>query len=118
MKLDSKADYRKRRHLRLRQKVQGTAERPRMSVFVSNKHMYVQFINDFDAKTVAAVTTLAGESKAEKNNVDAAKKLGRDAAEAAKSKGVTAVVFDRGGFAYRGRVKALAEAAREAGLKF
>lgn len=118
MKLVSKADFRTRRHLRLRQKVQGTSERPRMSVFVSNRHMYVQFINDMDSKTIVAASTQAGESKSEKSNADAAKKLGKQAAEAAKSKGINQVVFDRGGFAYRGRIKALAEAAREAGLKF
>jgi large subunit ribosomal protein L18 len=118
MKLVSKAQFRTRRHLRLRQKVHGTAERPRMSVFVSNKHMYVQFIDDLDAKTLAAASTHAGEAKSEKSNVDSAKKLGKMAAETAKSKGISQVVFDRGGFAYRGRIKALAEAAREAGLKF
>ena len=118
MKPDSKTEFRARRHLRLRQKVQGTAVRPRMSVFVSGKHMYVQFINDMEARTLAAASTGAGELKAEKNNVDAARKLGKAAAEAAKSKGIDSVVFDRGGFAYRGRIKALAEAAREAGLKF
>lgn len=104
--------------MRLRKKVQGTAERPRMSVFVSNKHMYVQFIDDLDAKTVAAASTAVGDAKSEKNNVGTAKKLGKEAAEAAKSKGISEVVFDRGGFSYRGRIKALAEAAREAGLKF
>jgi large subunit ribosomal protein L18 len=118
MKLASKAEYRTRRHLRLRQKVQGTADRPRMSVFVSNQHMYVQFIDDLEARTLASASTAAGEAKGGKNNVEAAKKLGRLAAAAAKGKGISAVVFDRGGFAYRGRVKALAEAAREAGLKF
>ena len=118
MRVHTKEDYRKRRHLRLRKRVQGTADRPRMSVFVSNKHMYVQFIDDLDAKTLVAASTRAGETKSDKLNVDVAKKLGKAAAEAAKSKGINEVVFDRGGFSYRGRVKALADAAREAGLKF
>lgn len=118
MRMETKSDYRKRRHLRLRKKVQGTADRPRMSVFVSNRHMYVQFINDVEARTIAAASSLAAGQEADRANLDAARKLGQAAAEAARSKGVTQVVFDRGGFAYRGRVKALAEAAREAGLKF
>ncbi len=89
-----------------------------MSVFVSSKHLYVQFINDLEATTIASASTQAGEAKSSKGNVDAARKLGQVAAEAAKGKGISEVVFDRGGFAYRGRIKALAEAAREAGLKF
>ena len=118
MKTKNQKDYRVRRHLRLRQKVQGTAERPRMSVFVSNQHLYVQFIDDASAKTLAAVSTVAGSLKGRKLNVETAKLLGQQAAEVAKEKGIAAVVFDRGGFAYRGRLKALADAAREGGLKF
>ena len=120
MKLETNVDYRKRRHLRLRQKVKGTSERPRMCVFVSNRQMYVQFIDDTAAVTRAAASTLdeAMKSDAKKNNVDVAKKLGQLAAKVAKEKGIKEVIFDRGGFAYRGRVKALAEAAREGGLKF
>ena len=116
MKVSTKAEYRKRRHLRLRKLVRGTAERPRMSVFVSNLHMYVQFINDDDARTLAAASTLQGEKG--KNNVAAAQRLGEAAARVARERGITQVVFDRGGFAYRGRVKALAEAARAGGLQF
>ena len=118
MKTKNLKDYRVRRHLRLRQTVQGTPARPRMSVFVSNKHFYVQFIDDQAAKTLAAVSTVAGPLKGQKLNVATAKQLGALAAQAAKEKGISAVVFDRGGFAYRGRLKALADAAREGGLKF
>jgi large subunit ribosomal protein L18 len=119
MKLDSKKDYRDRRHMRLRQKVRGTAERPRMCVFISNKHMYVQFVNDETATTLATVSTLSGDMKdAGKINVETAKKLGALAAKVATEKGLSEVVFDRGGFAFHGRIKALADAAREAGLKF
>jgi large subunit ribosomal protein L18 len=116
MKLDSRTDYRIRRHLRVRQKIKGTAETPRMCVFVSNKHMYVQFVDDAAGSTLAAATTVSKAAKSGgKNNVAVAKQLG---ALAAKEKGISQVVFDRGGFAYKGRVKALADAAREAGLKF
>ena len=118
MKMKNQKDYRVRRHLRLRQKLQGTAERPRMSVFVSNQHLYVQFIDDAAAKTLAAVSTVAGALKGQKLNVATAKQLGALAAKAAQEKGIAAVVFDRGGFAYRGRLQALADAAREGGLKF
>lgn len=119
MKVKTQAEYRKRRHLRLRQRVKGTAARPRMSVFVSNMHMYVQFIDDEASRTLAAVSTRAAGSAAGKRcTSETAKKLGAEAAEAAKKAGVEAVVFDRGGFPFRGRVKILADAAREAGLQF
>lgn len=119
MKLTSKAEYRTRRHMRLRQKVAGTAARPRMSVFVSNQHMYVQFIDDAASKTVASASTKSPEmAESKRADVAAASKLGALAAEVAKKAGITAVVFDRGGFPYRGRVKKLAEAARENGLVF
>ncbi|MDR0993111.1 MAG: 50S ribosomal protein L18 [Verrucomicrobiota bacterium] len=118
MKVKNLKDYRVRRHLRLRRKVQGTAECPRMSVFVSNKHFYVQFIDDSAAKTLAAVSTISGELKGQKLNIETAKQLGSLAAKAAQDKGISQVVFDRGGFAYRGRLQALADAAREGGLKF
>ena len=103
--------------MRLRKKVTGTADRPRMSVFVSNRSMYVQFIDDAAGRTLAAATNLS-KAREGKNDVAAAKALGKKAAQAAKEKGIAAVVFDRGGFSYRGRVKALADAAREEGLKF
>jgi large subunit ribosomal protein L18 len=119
MKVTTKAEYRNRRHLRLRNKVAGTAERPRMSVFVSNQHMYVQFIDDETSRTVAAASTKSPlMSDVKRADTAAAKKLGGLAADAAKSAGIQAVVFDRGGFPYRGRIKILAEAARENGLVF
>lgn len=118
MKPKNQKDYRVRRHLRLRQKVQGTPERPRMSVFSSNQHLYVQFIDDAAGKTLAAVSTLDKARAGQKLNVATAKQLGELAAQAAKEKGITAVVFDRGGFAYGGRLRALADAARAGGLKF
>jgi len=120
MKLDTKTDYRKRRHLRLRKKVKGTAERPRMSVFLSNQHIYVQFIDDAAEQTVSAVSTAGKEQTGsiKGTGVARAQEIGRLAAQAAKAKGITEVVFDRGGFRFGGRIKALADAAREAGLKF
>ncbi len=111
MKIKSKRDLRIRRHLRVRNKVQGTAARPRMAIFRSNKRLEVQFIDD-DARL-----TLAGVSSTGKN-AEAAKALGAKAAEAAKDKGIKTVVFDRGGFAFGSNLKALADSAREAGLKF
>lgn len=120
MKLKSRSDYRERRHLRLRQKVRGTADRPRMSVFLSNSAIYVQFIDDDSGRTLAAVNSKhsALGALAGRKNVAAATELGRLAAEAALAKGIRKVVFDRGGFTYTGRVKALADAARKAGLEF
>ena len=114
----TKVEQRELRHLRLRQKVRGTAVRPRMSVCFTGLHIYVQFIDDIAGKTVAAASTNAGDGKGVKANMDGARKIGAIAAQAAKAKKITEVVFDRGGFRYHGRVKALADAAREAGLKF
>ena len=107
-----------RRHLRLRKQVIGSATRPRMSVYVSGKHIYVQFIDDAASRTLVAASTMSGENKGGRSNVETARKLGASAAEAAKAKGIQAVVFDRGGFAYAGRIKVLADSARAAGLKF
>lgn len=119
MKWKTKSQLRDRRHFRLRKKIEGTANRPRMSVFVSNKHMYVQFIDDLSSKTLASASTLLERAGAKSAaGVEAARKLGTVAAGVAIKQGIQEVVFDRGGFAYRGRVKLLAEAAREAGLKF
>ena len=118
MKVKNLKDYRVRRHLRLRKKVKGSAERPRMSVFVSNKHAYVQFIDDDASRTLAAVSTLAGDLKGAKLNEESMKSLGSAAAAAAKEKGIETVVFDRGGFVYSKRLRALADAAREGGLNF
>ena len=103
---------RQKRHLRLRQRVVGTAERPRMSICVTNKHMYVQFIDDDAGKTLAQANTL----KDEKANTEVAKALGARAAEAAKAAGIASVVVDRGGFKYTGRIAAIVESAVEAGL--
>ena len=114
----TRSDFRARRHLRLRQKVSGTTARPRMSVCFTSKHIYVQFIDDSQGSTLAAVSTVAPDAKGTKANLAGAKKLGSLAAQKAKEKNIAAVVFDRGGFRYHGRVKALADAAREAGLKF
>ncbi len=120
MKVETKSDYRVRRHLRLRHKITGTAQCPRMSVFKSNQHLYVQFIDDESACTLASASTLDSHVKPmiSKLNIESAGQLGTLAAEAAKSKGIEHVVFDRGGFKYTGKIKALAEASREAGLKF
>ena len=103
---------RQKRHLRLRQRVVGTAARPRMSICVTNKHMYVQFIDDDKGVTLAQANSL----KDEKANVEVAKALCAKAAEAAKAAGVTQVVVDRGGFKYTGRVAAIVESAVEAGI--
>ena len=113
MKLKNRKDYRVRRHLRLRQKIAGTAARPRMAIFVSNKHMYVQFVDDDAQTTLATASTLkTGEHAC----LTAATALGARAAEAALAKGIRKVVVDRGGFKYHGRVKAIVESAVQAGL--
>ena len=114
----NRVEARQRRHLRLRQKIHGTAQRPRMSVCLTGKHIYVQFIDDVKRVTLAAASTVTAELKGAKGTVDGAKKVGQLAAQNAKAKKITEVVFDRGGLRYHGRVKALADAAREAGLKF
>lgn len=102
-----------RRHQRIRKKVSGTSERPRMAIMVSNKQMYVQFINDHEGRTLASASTLGAEGV---RGVDAARQLGRDAAAAALANGIGSVVVDRGGFTYHGRLKAIVEGALEAGL--
>ncbi|CAG7647382.1 50S ribosomal protein L18 [Paenibacillus solanacearum] len=109
-----------KRHLRVRKKIQGTTERPRLNIFRSSKHMYAQLIDDVQGVTIAAASTQDKELNEVGNggNVDAATKVGALIAERAKKAGVTQVVFDRGGYLYHGRVKALADAAREAGLEF
>jgi large subunit ribosomal protein L18 len=114
----TRVEQRERRHLRLRQKIRGTATRPRMAVCFTGQHIYVQFIDDVAGKTLAAASSNAGDGKGTKANLAGARKIGALAAAAAKAKNIREVVFDRGGFKYHGRVKALADAAREAGLKF
>jgi len=113
-------------HERIRKKMQGTAERPRLNVYRSLNHIYVQVIDDLNGKTLVSASTAEGKKSAGTKegrrptggNVAAAKAVGKAIAERAKAKGVTKVVFDRGGYIYHGRVKALADAAREAGLQF
>jgi large subunit ribosomal protein L18 len=111
---------RQRVHKRIRTKMTGTAERPRLNVYRSLNHIYTQVIDDTNGVTIASASTVAkkgAEAKAG-GNVEAAKAVGKLIAERAKEKGVTKVVFDRGGYLYHGRIKALADAAREAGLEF
>ncbi len=115
----SKNEIRLRIHKRIRRKVAGTAERPRLAVFRSVAHIYAQLIDDRDGKTLVAASTVEKtEAKAAGGNVAAAKLVGKLVADRAKEKGIQKVVFDRGGYLYHGRVKALADAAREAGLEF
>ncbi len=118
---EPRAAIRVRIHARIRKKLAGTGERPRLAVFRSNKHIYAQLIDDMAGVTVAAAGSLESAANAGNprgGNVAAAREVGRRIAERAKEKGVEAVVFDRGGYIYHGRVRALAESAREAGLKF
>lgn len=120
MRTQDKQRLQQLRHWRVRNKVQGTAERPRMSVTFTNENIYVQFIDDGAGRTVASASTRGknGEAKKKGANVETAKRVGAAAAEAAKGAGIKAVVFDRGSARYHGKVKALADAAREAGLQF
>jgi large subunit ribosomal protein L18 len=118
---NEKTETREKRKRRIRKKVFGTTERPRLSVFRSAKHMYAQVVDDTSGKTLVHVSTLAKAVKGEAAEVaksDAAKLVGKAVAAACKAKGIEKVVFDRNGFLYHGRVKALADAAREAGLQF
>ena len=116
-KVDRKAT-RVRRHLRVRKKVFGTPERPRLSVYRSEKNIYAQIIDDINAITVVAASSVEKDFSAKGSNKDGAKLVGELVAKKAIEKGITEVVFDRGGYIYHGRVQQLAEAAREAGLKF
>ncbi len=112
---------REKRHYRLRNTLSGTTERPRLAVFRSNKHIYAQIIDDTKGHTIVAASTMEGAVKdglALTSNVEAAKAVGTAVAKKAMEKGITTVVFDRGGYLYHGKVKALADAAREAGLVF
>lgn len=109
------------RHYSIRNKVQGTPERPRLNVYKSSKHIYAQVVDDATGKTLASASTLDKELKAkaaELNKSDAAKLVGQIVGERAKQKGINTVVFDRGGYLYHGRVKLLADGARESGLEF
>jgi len=121
MRIERKQKLRQLRHWRIRKKVQGTAERPRMAVCFTNKNIHVQFIDDLAGKTLAAASTVSKSTPDRdvlKANVSSAQTMGKIAAEAARSKGISKVVFDRAGARYHGKVKALADAAREAGLQF
>ena len=117
----SRQDVRVKKHMRIRNRFSGTAERPRLAVFRSNNHMYAQIIDDTVGNTLVSASTLEKEIKAElnkTNDVEAAAYLGKVIAKRAMDKGISEVVFDRGGFLYHGKIEALAEAAREAGLVF
>lgn len=112
---------RTRRHLRIRRKVVGTAERPRLSVYRSLKHIYCQIINDIEGRTLVAASTQSPDLRTQikyGGNTAAAEIVGKKIAEEAKNKGITKVVFDKGGYKYHGRIKALAEAARKYNLSF
>ncbi len=121
IKKESRSKVRAKKHLRIRNRFSGTPERPRLAVFRSNNHMYAQIIDDTVGNTLVAASTNTKEAKSaleKTNDVDAAAYVGKVIAEKALEKGIKTVVFDRGGFIYQGKVKALADAAREAGLEF
>ena len=118
---ESRQEVRVKKHMKIRNRFSGTAERPRLAVFRSNNHMFAQIIDDTVGNTLVAASTLEKDVKAElekTNNVDAAAYLGTVIAKRAIEKGIKEVVFDRGGFIYQGKIAALADAAREAGLEF
>ena len=118
---ESRQENRVKKHMKIRNRFAGTAERPRLAVFRSNNHMYAQIIDDTVGKTLVAASTLEKDVKAElkkTNDVEAAAYLGTVIAKKALDKGIKTVVFDRGGFIYQGKIQALADAAREAGLEF
>ena len=114
----NKNAMRLKRHVRVRGKISGTPERPRLNVFRSNANIYAQIIDDVNGVTLVAANTLEKEFEGTTGNCEAAKKVGAVLAERAKAKGINVVVFDRGGYIFHGRVAALAEGAREAGLEF
>ena len=117
----SRKDVREKKHARLRNRISGTAECPRLAVFRSNNHMYAQIIDDTVGNTLVSASTLekaVKDSVDHTNDVAAAASVGKAIAEKALAKGIKTVVFDRGGYVYKGKIKALADAAREAGLEF
>jgi large subunit ribosomal protein L18 len=114
----NKNEVRLRIHKRIRSRVGGSAERPRLAVYRSLKHIYAQVIDDRAGRTLVSASSNDKSSKVNGGNIAGAKEIGRAVAERARQKGITRVVFDRGGYLYHGRVKALADAAREAGLEF
>jgi large subunit ribosomal protein L18 len=113
-----KKEIRNRIHRRIRRKLSGTAERPRLAIFRSVAHIYAQVIDDAKGATIVSASSVDKDGKAKGGNVAAAKTIGKLVAQRAQEKGIKKVVFDRGGYQYHGRVKALADAAREAGLEF
>ncbi len=117
MKL-TKAKSRRRIHNRIRKKIQGTPSRPRLAVYRSNKAIYCQLIDDLNSVTLAAASSLEAACKVDGNKVEQSKAVGKTLGERAKAQGIDTAVFDRGGYLYHGRVKALAEGARESGLNF
>lgn len=114
----SRQDARGRRHTRVRKRVRGTSQRPRLAVYRSNRYIYAQVIDDVDGCTVAAASSQENDLRSNALNVDTATKVGTLVASRAKDAGVSTVVFDRGGFMFHGKIKALADAAREEGLEF
>ena len=114
----SKSEKRNRIHLRIRKTISGSAERPRLCVFRSNKEIYAQLVDDLNGKTITAASSRDKDISKEANKTEAAKLVGKAIADKATKAGVEAVVFDRGGYLYHGRIKQLAEGAREGGLKF
>ncbi|MCT4597404.1 MAG: 50S ribosomal protein L18 [Vallitalea sp.] len=121
IKKPSRSKIRVKKHKKIRNKIQGTSERPRLAVFRSDKHMYAQVIDDLTGHTLVAASTIEkaiGEGLDKTNNVAAAALVGETIGKRAVEKGITEVIFDRGGYIYQGKVKALADSAREAGLKF
>ncbi|MBQ9279626.1 MAG: 50S ribosomal protein L18 [Clostridia bacterium] len=118
IKKEAKSVSRVRRHARVRRKISGTAECPRLCVFRSNTGIYAQVIDDVAGKTLASASTLDKEVKTKASNIEAAKEVGALIAARATKAGIKAVVFDRGGYQYHGKIQALAEAAREGGLEF
>jgi large subunit ribosomal protein L18 len=118
MALRTKQEQRRRRHARVRKHVMGTAATPRLAVFRSNKHIYVQAIDDIAGRTLASASTMEKSHRGATATVDAARAIGKSIGERLKATGVTKAVFDRGGFKYHGRVAAIADGAREAGLEF
>ncbi len=114
----SRQDARSRRHSRVRKRVRGTATRPRLAVYRSNRYIYAQVIDDVDGRTLAAASSQETDIRSDSLNIGTATKVGSLVASRAKDVGVSAVVFDRGGFKFHGKIKALADAAREEGLEF
>jgi large subunit ribosomal protein L18 len=116
--MKNRLEARRRRHVRVRKAVVGTSQRPRLAVFRSNRYLYAQVIDDQTGRTLAAASSQEASLRSKTLSVDTATEIGKLVAERAKSAGVEAVVFDRGGFTYHGRIKALADAARASGLEF